>query len=187
MQTGWRTDGQTDCRGGTKESVWPVGCFTVHVFSARIRICASAHVTDPRRIMNVFLPVPSTFTGRDSSVGIATRYGQGFESRWGARFSTPVQTGPEAYPACCTVGTGSLPGVKRPERGADHPPPSKWRGHERVGLYLYSPSGNQWPVIGRTFTFILMYTSTAWINLVKVEAEINENMETEKRFLRNAG
>jgi hypothetical protein len=22
------------------------------------------------------------------------------------------------------MGTGSLPGVKRPERGADHPPPS---------------------------------------------------------------
>jgi hypothetical protein len=31
--------------------------------------------------------------------------------------------------------------------GADHP--SKCRGHERVGLYLYSPSGLQWPVIGR--------------------------------------
>ena len=26
------------------------------------------------------------------------------------------------------------------------------RGHERVGLYLYSPSGPYWPVIGRTFT-----------------------------------
>ena len=35
--------------------------------------------------------------GRDSSVGIATRYGldgPGIESRWGARFSAPVQTGP---------------------------------------------------------------------------------------------
>ena len=30
-------------------------------------------------------------------------------------------------------------------------PPTKRRGHERVGLYLYSPSGPQWPVIGRTF------------------------------------
>ena len=57
------------------------------------------------------------------------------------------------YPAPCTAGTGCFTGVKRPGRGADHPPPSKYRGHERVGLYLYSPSGPQWPVIGRTFTF----------------------------------
>ena len=30
----------------------------------------------------------------------------------GARFSTPVQTGPEAHPASCTMGTRSFPGVK---------------------------------------------------------------------------
>ena len=53
-----------------------------------------------------------------------------------------------AHPASYTMGTGSFPGVKRSGRGADHPPPSKCRGHERVGLYLYSPSGPQWPVIG---------------------------------------
>ena len=67
-----------------------------------------------------------------------------------ARFSAPVQTGPGAHPASCTMGTGSFPGVKRPGRGADHPSPSKRRGHERVGLYLYSPSGPSWPVTGRT-------------------------------------
>jgi hypothetical protein len=50
-----------------------------------------------------------------------------------------------------TMGSGSFPGIKRPGRGADHPPPSKSRGHKRVGLYLYSPSGSQWPVIGRTW------------------------------------
>ena len=46
-----------------------------------------------------------------SSVGIATRYGldgQGIESRWEARFSAPVQTGPGAHPASYTMGTGSL-------------------------------------------------------------------------------
>ena len=48
------------------------------------------------------------------------------------------------------MGAGSLPGVKRPGRGVDHPPPPKRRGHERVGLYLYSPSGPSWPVLGRT-------------------------------------
>jgi hypothetical protein len=49
--------------------------------------------------------------GQDSSVGIATRYGldgPGIESRWGARFSAPVQTGPGADPASYTMGTGSI-------------------------------------------------------------------------------
>ena len=65
--------------------------------------------------------------GRDGSVGVATLCGPegpGIESRWGARFSAPVQAGPGAHPAYCTMGTGSLPGVKRPGRGTDHPPPS---------------------------------------------------------------
>jgi len=30
----------------------------------------------------------------------------------GARFSAPVQTGSEAHPASCTMGTGSYPGVR---------------------------------------------------------------------------
>ena len=62
---------------------------------------------------------------RDSSVGIATRYGldgPGIKSRCGARFSAPVQTGSEAHPASYTMGTGSFPGVKQPERGVDYPP-----------------------------------------------------------------
>jgi hypothetical protein len=42
----------------------------------------------------------------------------------GARFFAHVQTGPEAHPASCTMGTGSFPGVKRSGRGADHSPPS---------------------------------------------------------------
>jgi hypothetical protein len=49
------------------------------------------------------------------TVGIATGYGldgSEIESRWGARFSTPVQTGPGAHPASCTMGTGSFPRVK---------------------------------------------------------------------------
>ena len=58
--------------------------------------------------------------GPGSVVGIATGYGPdcpGIESRWrasqvGARYTAPVQTGPGAHPASCTMGTGSLPGVK---------------------------------------------------------------------------
>jgi len=36
---------------------------------------------------------------------------QGIESRWDARFSTPVQTGTGAQPAPFTMGTESFPGV----------------------------------------------------------------------------
>jgi hypothetical protein len=43
-----------------------------------------------------------------------------------------------------------FPGVKRPRRGVYHPPPSSARVKERVKLYLYSPSGPWWPVLGRT-------------------------------------
>ena len=95
---------------------------------------------------------------RDSSVGIATRYGldgPGDRIPVGASFSAPVQNGPGAYPASRTMGTGSFSWVKRPGRGVDHSPPFKFRGHERVGLYLYSSSGLQWPVTGRIFPFHL--------------------------------
>jgi hypothetical protein len=91
--------------------------------------------------------------GRDSSVGIATRYGldgPGIESRLGARFSAPVQTGPGAHQASYKMGTGSFLGVKRPGCGVDHPPPSSAEVKERVVVYLYPPSGPSWPVIGRT-------------------------------------
>jgi hypothetical protein len=58
-----------------------------------------------------------------------------------ARFSAPVQTGPMAHPASCTMGTESFPGVKRPECGVDHPPPPSSEGKERVELYQCSPLG----------------------------------------------
>jgi len=57
----------------------------------------------------------------------------GIESRGGGD--------PGVHPASCKMGTGSLPGVKRPGRGVD-PPPSSAEVKERVELYLYSPSGH---------------------------------------------
>jgi hypothetical protein len=88
---------------------------------------------------------------RDSSVSIATRYGldgPGIESRWGARFSAPVQTCPGAHPASYAMGTGSFSGVKLPGRGVDHPPPTSAEVKERIELYVYSPFGHSWPVLG---------------------------------------
>ena len=64
-----------------------------------------------------------------------------------ARFSPPVQAGPGAHPASCTMGNGSFPGVKRWGRGVDHPPTSSAEVKERE-LYLFSPSGPSWPVLG---------------------------------------
>jgi hypothetical protein len=54
-------------------------------------------------------------SGPGSSVGIATGYGQdgqGIESRWGVRFSAPVQTGLGAHPASCSLGTEYFRGVE---------------------------------------------------------------------------
>ena len=70
--------------------------------------------------------VPPPFVGRNSSVGIAIRCGldgPGIESRWRARFSAPVLTGPGAHPAPNTMGTESFLAVKLPVRGVDHPTP----------------------------------------------------------------
>ena len=65
----------------------------------------------------------------------------------GARFSAPVQTGPGAHPASCTMGTGSFPGVKSGRGVTLTPsPPSSAVGHERVELNLYSPLWTVWPV-----------------------------------------
>ena len=50
--------------------------------------------------------------GPGSSVGTATDYGldgPGIESRWGARFSAPVQTGPGAHP----TSVQWVPGLSR--------------------------------------------------------------------------
>jgi len=63
--------------------------------------------------------------GRDSAVGIATRYGldgPGIESRWGRNFqhlSRPA-LGPTQLPILWVLGL--FPGVKRPGRGVEHPP-----------------------------------------------------------------
>jgi len=89
--------------------------------------------------------------GRDNSVGTATRYrmeGPGIEFRWEARFSAPVQAGHEAHPASYTMGTGSFRGVKWLGSGVEHQTTSSAEVKERVELYLYSPSGPSWPVLG---------------------------------------
>jgi hypothetical protein len=110
-------------------------------------------VTEGELHLCIFDAYQTIGVGRDISVGIAIRYelrGPRIESRWGegARFSAPFQTVPGAHPTSYTMGTESFLGVKRPGRGIDHPPPSSAEVKERVELYLYSPSGPSWPVVG---------------------------------------
>ena len=93
--------------------------------------------------------VPVLVRGRNSSIGIATRYAPGIESRWGWDFAHPSR------PALGPTHNGHwvFPGGKAAGAWCWQSTPCKRWGHERVGLYLYSPSGPQWPVIGWNLTF----------------------------------
>jgi len=46
--------------------------------------------------------------GHISVFGLVTRHGLEGSKTDGARFSAPVQTVPDAYPASCAMGTGFL-------------------------------------------------------------------------------
>jgi hypothetical protein len=98
--------------------------------------------------------------GRDSSVGIANRYGlnhPGIEFRCGRDFPQPLRPAlrptrpwgppdPGAHPASYTMGTGPLPGAKRLGRRFNHPLSYSAEVKETAGLYLYSTSGPLLPV-----------------------------------------
>jgi hypothetical protein len=86
----------------------------------------------------------SKTVGRESVVGIATRYGldgPGMVSRWGGEISRTVQTGPGARPAYYTMDTGPFPGIKRSGRGVEHAPLYGAEVKERVELHLLFPLG----------------------------------------------
>ena len=76
---------------------------------------------------------------RDSSVGIATRYGLGIAFRWGRYF--PHTSGPVLVPNHPYVQR--VPGHSRrairPGREADHPSLSSAEAKERVELSLHPP------------------------------------------------
>ena len=56
-------------------------------------------------------------------------------------------------PPSHTMGTGIFPGVKWPRRGADHLTPSNADVEGRVELYICSPSGPSWSVLGLTLFY----------------------------------
>jgi hypothetical protein len=98
--------------------------------------------------------------GRDSVVGIATRYGMDgpeIKSRWGRDFPHPSRSalGPTQPPV--QWYRVSFPGVEWPGRGVDHPLPSSAKVKERVQLYLYSPSEPSLPVLWWTLPLPLVF------------------------------
>ena len=102
--------------------------------------------------------------GRDSSVGIATRYGldgRGIESPVGATFSAPVQTGPGAHPASCTMGTGSFTGVERRGVVLTPNPPSSVPKSQKKGKAMPLPTLRVL-VAYKGVNFILTYCIVLW-------------------------
>ena len=78
--------------------------------------------------------------GRYVAEGKGTRYGLNhpwFKSRWETGISAPVQSGPGAHPAFCTMISGFLSGIKRPGPGVDHPPSYNAEVKEIVELYFH--------------------------------------------------
>jgi hypothetical protein len=61
---------------------------------------------------------------------------------------------PWGQPSLMYKGYQVFPGVKRPGRGFEHSLPSSAEVKERVQLYLSSPSGPLWPVLGWTSPFL---------------------------------
>jgi hypothetical protein len=89
---------------------------------------------------------------RDSSVGIVTRYGlegPGIESPWGG--GQIFRTRPDRFrgpPSLLYNGYRVVAGCKAAEAWRWPPTPSSTEVKERVELYLYSPFGLSWPVLG---------------------------------------
>jgi hypothetical protein len=119
-------------------------CKAWYVVRNSIKACRASLTTSRREVLYIIIIIfRSASEGPDSSVGIVTVYGldgPGIESRWGARFSAPVQTGPEAPPSLPYSGYRIFPGAKvRPGRDVDPSPPSSAEVKNIVELYLYSP------------------------------------------------
>ena len=75
------------------------------------------------------------------------------------------------------MGTGSFPGVKRPGRVVNHPPQSSAEVKETVELYLCSPSGLSWPILGWTLPFIIII-----IIIISSSSIYAQQADRERRF-----
>ena len=111
----------------------------------------------------------SYIVGRDSSVGIATRYGldgPGDRIPVGARFFRPRPDRPWGPPSLLYNGYRVFYGSKAAGVWRWPSTSSSAKVKERVKLYLYSPYGPSWPILRWTFSLLyLLHVSS--INLLK--------------------
>jgi hypothetical protein len=79
----------------------------------------------------------------------------GVQTPMGARFSIPIQTGPEAHRTSCTMGTWylSLQGVRQPGHGNDHSLQSSAKFKERVELHFHASFMPTWQVSQWNWSF----------------------------------
>ena len=99
--------------------------------------------------------------GRESSVGIATRYwsdGPGIESRWGRHFPHPSRTTHGSTQPPIQWVPDLFPGVKRPGRGVEHPPHLAPRLKKELPLWAF--------VACFTVTFTFTFTSYSLFHLL---------------------
>ena len=115
--------------------------------------------------------------GPGSSVGIATDLRAG-RSRdripVGAKISAPIQTGPAAQPASCTMGTGSFPRLKC-GRGVlliTHPllVPWSWMGRAIPLPTLWATTG---PVTGLLYLYLYLSLYTCLPHVSSIFKKIN--------------
>ena len=103
------------------------------------------------RIAQSVQRLATAWTVRGSNSGAGEIFRTRTDQLWGP--SSLLHNGHRVFPA-----------VKRPERGVDHPPPSSAEVKERVELYLYSPSGPSWPVLGWTLPWVQLFLS--WNSII---------------------
>jgi hypothetical protein len=107
-------------------------------------------------LLIVSLDIP---VDRDSSVGISTRYGAGRSwyriPVWWRDFPHPSR--PSPWGPTHSGNRVFFVGVKRPWRGADHPPHSIFSAEVkgRVELYICYLSGSSWHVVGWRLPLLL--------------------------------
>ena len=130
-------------------------------YSASFSLASALHGVGDQRLASATLPPEMTrYQEPGSSVGIATRYGlggPGIESRCGARFSAPIQTGPGALPSLLYNGYPVFPGGKAAGAWRWSSTASSAEVQGRVRLYIYSPSGPSWPVLRRILFLMTLY------------------------------
>jgi len=102
-------------------------------------------------------------------------------------FYTRQDRGPCSHPGSCTIGTGSLPGLKRPGRCVDHLPPSSAEVSKTVYLYLCCPLWAFMAYCRVNFTFYLFYCNVLYssysLNVnkkVQLDATVCRHLFTEQ-------